>query len=83
MTGPNIHSDIPPEQLSYEDALSELERIVNALESDGQTLEAGLSLFERGQALAQHCAKLLDQAELKIRRLSGNALEDFQIDTES
>ena len=83
MIEPNIHADIPPEQLSYEDALSELERIVAALESDDQTLEAGLSLFERGQALAQHCAKLLDQAELKVRRLSGDTLEDFQIDTES
>jgi exodeoxyribonuclease VII small subunit len=83
MIEPNIHADIPPEQLSYEDALSELERIVAALESDDQTLEAGLSLFERGQALAQHCAKLLDQAELKVRLLSGDALEDFQIDAES
>jgi exodeoxyribonuclease VII small subunit len=76
-------AEIPIEQLSYEDALSELERIVNALESEDQTLEVALNLFERGQTLVQHCSKLLDQAELKVRRLSGQNLEDFQIDSES
>lgn len=72
-----IHSEIPVEQLSYEDALSELENIVAALESDEQTLELALNLFERGQALAQHCSAQLDKAELKIRRLIGDTTEDF------
>lgn len=76
-------ADIPIEQLSYEDALSELERIVSALESEDQTLEVALNLFERGQNLTQHCSKLLDQAELKVRRLSEQNLEDFQYDSES
>jgi exodeoxyribonuclease VII small subunit len=70
-------SEIPTEQLSYEDALSELEEIVSALESDDQTLEIALSLYERGQVLAQHCTQLLEKAELKVRRLSGAELENF------
>lgn len=75
----NNLSDMPIEQLSYEDALTELERIVTALESDEQTLEVALNLFERGQALAQHCSLLLDKAELTVRRLSGDAIEDFPL----
>ncbi len=40
-------------------------------------LEETLRLFERGQELVRHCASLLDQAELKLQRLSGEMLEDF------
>ena len=75
--GENNLSEIPVEQLSYEDALSELERIVAALESDQQALEDALNLFERGQTIARHCAQLLDKAELRVRRLSGDTIEDF------
>jgi exodeoxyribonuclease VII small subunit len=63
--------------LTYEQAFSELEATVAALESDAGSLEEALALFERGQALARHCSGLLDQAELKIKRLSGGELEDF------
>jgi exodeoxyribonuclease VII small subunit len=62
---------IPIEKLSYEDAFAELETIVAALETNQRPLEEAMTLFERGQALAQHCAALLDQAEVKVRVLSG------------
>ena len=71
-------SDRPPvDELTYEEAFSELEEIVAALEADEQALDAGVALFERGQALARYCADLLDQAELKIKQLSGEELVDF------
>ena len=57
-------------KLSYEKALAELEEIVAGLEGDGLALEESLALFERGQALAQHCASLLDKAELKVQELT-------------
>ncbi len=63
-------SQIPVEELSYEQAFEELEGVVNLLEGDQQTLEQSLALFERGQALARRCASLLDQAELRVRNLS-------------
>ena len=66
------------EKLSYEDAYSELEKIVTALESGDQPLDESLSLFERGQALTKHCAELLTKAELKVQELSGETLEPFQ-----
>lgn len=67
----------PVENLSYEAALSELEAIVLDLESDEHALADALAMFERGQALTQHCAQLLEDAELKIQELSGEELLDF------
>lgn len=67
----------PVENLTYEQALNELESIVLNLESDGHSLEEALAMFERGQTLAQHCSQLLEQAELKIQTLSGEELVDF------
>jgi exodeoxyribonuclease VII small subunit len=58
------------ETLSYEQAFAQLEEIVYGLETNQKSLEEAIALFERGQALAKHCAGLLDQAELKVRQLS-------------
>jgi exodeoxyribonuclease VII small subunit len=64
---------IPPQDvdsLSYEQAYAELEEIVYGLETNEKFLEEAIALFERGQALAKHCASLLDKAELRVRQLS-------------
>jgi len=58
------------EAMSYEQAFAELEEIVSGLESNQKTLEEAMEMFERGQALAQHCASLLEKAELRVRQLS-------------
>ncbi len=63
-------SNIPVEQLSYEQAFSELETIVAALEANQVSLEESLALFERGQSLSQYCASLLERAELRVRQLT-------------
>lgn len=67
----------PVEQLSYEQAFAELESSVAALESGQHPLDEALRLFDRGQELVRYCASLLDKAELKVQRLSGEALEEF------
>ena len=69
---------IAVEELSYEQALAELEGIVAALETNDHSLDRTLALFERGQALAQYCAGLLDQAELKVQQITGTELNDFE-----
>jgi exodeoxyribonuclease VII small subunit len=68
------------EELTYEEAFTELETIVNALEGDAsrKSLEDAMSLFERGQALVKRCSELLDGAELKVRQLSGDELIEFE-----
>ena len=68
----------PVEELTYEEAFAELETIVNALEGEQNPLEQAMSLFERGQALVRRCGELLDGAELKLRKLSGDTLIDFE-----
>jgi exodeoxyribonuclease VII small subunit len=71
-------SDLPLiDSLTYEQALAELETLVATLEEEQQTLTEALALLERGQALAQHCAALLDQAELKIQQLTAAGPIDF------
>ena len=69
-----------PLNLSYEQAFHELEQIVEALETNQQPLEESMQLFERGQLLAQHCASLLDKAELKVRTLTSNDPTAEEID---
>ncbi len=60
----------PVEQLSYEEALQELQDVVEALERGDQSLEEAMRLFERGRQLLQHCTQLLTQARLKLRLLT-------------
>lgn len=57
-------------ELSFEEALTELDDIVAKLEAGDLTLEESLSLFERGQKLASRCNKQLDEASLRVEQLS-------------
>ncbi len=66
------------EKLSYDEASAELEKIVRALEEGEQSLDDALALFERGQALTKRCLELLDEAELKVNKLSGESLVPFE-----
>lgn len=53
--------------LSYEAAREELVMIVSRLESGQVPLEDSMRLWERGEALADHCAAWLDGAERRLR----------------
>jgi exodeoxyribonuclease VII small subunit len=65
------------DELSYEAAFAELQAIVEALEGEQRPLDEATALYERGQSLVKRCTQLLDQAELKVRQLSGSDLTDF------
>ena len=58
--------------LSYDQALEELESIVQQLEAEVGDLDAALALYERGQALAKHCSQLLERAELRVQQLGAD-----------
>lgn len=58
-----------PEDLTFENALGELEHIVNLLEEGDLTLEKSVELFERGQQLTTFCQQALDSAELRVRQV--------------
>lgn len=68
--------------LTYEEALAELEEIVNLLEGEQSQLEDAIKLFERGQALAARCGVLLEAAELKVRQVFGDDVTDFEEESE-
>jgi exodeoxyribonuclease VII small subunit len=74
----------PIDKLSYEQALKDLGIITDKLENDSPALEESMKLFERGQALALHCAKLLENAELRVQQLTeqGDFTSDQEDDTE-
>jgi len=70
------------EDLSYEEALVELEQVVSALENEQSQLEEAIKLFERGQALAARCGVLLEAAELKVKQVVGDEIVAFEEESE-
>lgn len=56
-------------ELSFETAYAELERIISQLDEGSLPLDESVSLFERGRKLAEYCQTLLDKAELRVSQL--------------
>ena len=57
------------DDLSFEHALAELERIVGQLESGQAPLEDSIALYERGALLKAHCEKRLEAARLRVEKI--------------
>lgn len=68
----------PVEELTYEEALAELEAIVVTLEGEQNPLEESIKLFERGQALVRRCGELLEAAELSVKQMAGGDVLPFE-----
>jgi exodeoxyribonuclease VII small subunit len=80
-------SDATPavDELSFDEALAELQRTVAELEAGGQPLEQALALYERGVALQARCERLIADAELRVQQLvarAGGALETREVQPE-
>ncbi len=69
---------------TFEASMQRLEQIVRALERGETPLEESLQLFQEGTALVQTCGKLLDEAELKLKKVTpaadGSPMEGIFID---
>ncbi len=59
----------PIESLSFEEAMAELEALVQRLERGQLDLEASIAAYERGTALRRHCAPTLAEAELRVEKI--------------
>jgi exodeoxyribonuclease VII small subunit len=68
------------EQQSFEEAIKRLEELVGKLEAGDVPLEDMLKLYEEGAQLIKFCLDKLDQAEMKIKKLSANHTSDFTLD---
>jgi exodeoxyribonuclease VII small subunit len=63
----NIEDDIG--NMSFEEALAALERIVDDLEKGDVPLDQSIRIYERGEALKKHCDALLKAAEDKVEKI--------------
>ncbi len=64
---------------TFESSLERLEEIVQKLESGDIPLDEAIGAFEEGMTLANQCAKHLDDAERKLKKLVRNN-QGFQLD---
>jgi exodeoxyribonuclease VII small subunit len=62
-------ADTDIKAMSFEQALAELEKIVDALERGNVALEASIAHYERGEKLREHCQRLLGAAEAKVEKI--------------
>lgn len=67
-TGSDTGRDIA--DLSFEEALAELEQIVRRLEAGDGTLDASITAFERGARLKAHCEAKLRDAQMKVAQIA-------------
>ncbi|MGH6943035.1 MAG: exodeoxyribonuclease VII small subunit [Geminicoccaceae bacterium] len=56
--------------MSFEQALGELERIVQDLERGQLELEAAIKAYERGTRLKEHCQRKLQEAHLRVEKIT-------------
>ena len=63
----NAEDDI--RNMSFEEALAALERIVDDLEKGDVPLDQSIRIYERGEALKAHCDRLLKAAEDKVEKI--------------
>lgn len=66
-------ADTPVDQMTFEDAIRELEQVVGKLERGDVALEESIALYERGAALKKRCEKKLSDAEEKVAKITVGA----------
>ena len=69
---------------SFEQNISRLEQIVRAMERGDVPLEESLKLFQEGTELVRCCSKLLDEAQLQVKKImtapDGSPVEEDFLD---
>ena len=63
-------NDTPISEMTFEQAMSELERIVTQLERGDVSLEDSISLYEKGAELKKRCETKLKEAEQKVAAIT-------------
>ncbi|WGW03968.1 exodeoxyribonuclease VII small subunit [Tropicibacter oceani] len=66
-------SDAPIEEMSFEQAMAELEQVVGQLERGDVALEDSIRLYERGAELRKRCDAKLKEAEEKVAAITLDA----------
>lgn len=66
-------SDTPVNEMSFEAAMAELEKVVGQLERGDVALEESIALYERGAALKKRCEAKLNEAQEKVAAITLDA----------
>ena len=69
-------------KMTFEESMQRLEQIVRTMERGDAQLDESLKLFQEGTELVRNCAKLLDEAQMQIKKVmtasdGSPVLEDF------
>lgn len=73
----------PVDKLSFEQAMTELEQLVERIESGEIGLEEAIRRYERGIGLIKRCRSVLDSAEQRIAELTTNAKGELSVGEEA
>ncbi|MCB1368733.1 MAG: exodeoxyribonuclease VII small subunit [Rhodobacteraceae bacterium] len=63
-------TDKPVSEMTFEDAMAELEQVVSQLEGSQVALDDSIRLYERGETLKKHCEAKLKAAEEKVAQIT-------------
>ena len=63
-------TETPIDEMTFEQAMAELERVVSQLEHGDVALEASITLYERGAQLKKRCEAKLKEAEEKVAAIT-------------
>ena len=74
-----------PENMTFEASMQRLEQIVRTMERGDAPLEESLKLFQEGTELVRNCQKLLEEAQLQVKKImtaaDGSPVEeDFHVE---
>ena len=58
------------ENMNFEESMLRLEQIIRSMERGDVALEESLKLFQEGTELIRSCGKLLDEAELQVKKIA-------------
>lgn len=72
---PRTPTESPVDGLTFENALTELEKLVEQMEGGDLSLEQSLASHKRGLELARFCQDRLESAQQQVRVLEGNVLK--------
>ena len=65
-------SNIELEQLTFEEAMKELELLVDSLDKGDISLDKAIAAYDRGSQLKDHCQKKLNEAKMKVETIQSS-----------
>ena len=63
------------DKMSFEDAMKELEKLVNSLDKGDVSLDEAITAYDRGSQLKDYCEKKLNEAKMKIETIQSSDKE--------